>query len=743
MAARLDVQRGDLERLPGGVTAASATARDAVPAPTASVSVAPPARHNYLSTLQAGRNERRLALAVVIFSAICFVAAVPFARTPLPKVPAFISTYESALAINDLLTAVLLFGQFRGRRSWALLVLSCGYLFDALIIVPHALTFPGVFAPTGLLGAGSQSTAWLYVFWHGGFPLFIIAFVALTEREATTKSRIVHARIAAACGVAAVIAVVFGLTVLATVGHDRLPELIANGDFTQLITKGVSPTIWVLSLIALIVLWRKRTSTVLELWLMVVMSAWLFDIALSAVIGSSRFDLGWYGGRIYGLLASSFVLAVLLTEASGLQGRLAEAKAQIEDHARRLEERVRERTAELERSTRALEAEIAEREQTEERLRQSQKMEAIGNLTGGMAHDFNNVLAVVIGSLELLQERKIDEESNKLVNTAIGAALRGADLTRSLLAFARRQPLKPQRIEIKDLIGNTTKLLKRTLGENIEITVDLSSNTWPVVIDPAQLESSLVNLANNARDAMPGGGSLHIATANRRLDEDYASQHPEVTAGDYVMIEVGDSGSGIPRDMLGRIFEPFFTTKEQGKGTGLGLSMVFGFMKQSGGHINVYSEEGVGTTFRLYLPRSAGASAQEEARTGDTPAQGKGETILVVEDNADLRRLAARQLAELGYRVLDVGEAASAITVLEQEDVNLLLTDLILPGGRSGTDLIRIALERRPQLKVVMMSGFPGAILPGGTPELPQQRLLSKPVRKAELARTIRAVLDD
>ena len=276
---------------------------------------------------------------------------------------------------------------------------------------------------------------------------------------------------------------------------------------------------------------------------------------------------------------------------------------------------------------------ITRRKSVEMQLRQAQKMEAVGNLTGGMAHDFNNLLCIIIGNLDLLRERQAgDVEADELTREALEAALRGSDLTRRLLAFARRQPLQPQRIDVDELVAGTSKLLSRILGEDIEITLDQSDQVWPVVADPAQLEASLVNIVNNARDAMPKGGVLTITTRNRALDHDYAALHPGLVPGDYTMIEVSDSGSGIPPQIVNQIFEPFFTTKEQRKGTGLGLSMVFGFMKQSGGHINVYSEVGVGTTLRLYLPR---ASA-DEVRSVATAVRGGRETILAVEDNASL-----------------------------------------------------------------------------------------------------------
>jgi len=386
---------------------------------------------------------------------------------------------------------------------------------------------------------------------------------------------------------------------------------------------------------------------------------------------------------------------------------------------------------------------LTEREVIEAQLRQSQKMEAIGQLTGGMAHDFNNLLGIIIGNLDLLSDRqKIDAESEELAREALDAALRGADLTRRLLAFARRQPLQPQRIDVNELVGRISKLLGRTLVENIKITLDPGDEVWPVVADPAQLEASLVNLVNNARDAMPKGGALTIATSNRHLDEDYAGLNPGLVPGDYTMVEVSDTGTGMPPEVLSQIFEPFFTTKERDRGTGLGLSMVFGFMKQSGGHINVYSEVGVGTTFRLYLPRAVAGADATEAQPVTAPERGGRETVLAVEDNAGLRRVVARQLKELGYRLLEAEDGPAALKILESETVDLLFTDIVMPGGMSGYDLARTALSRWPALKVVVTSGFPEVKHNGNGGPPVNMRLLIKPYRKADLARTLREVLD-
>jgi len=380
----------------------------------------------------------------------------------------------------------------------------------------------------------------------------------------------------------------------------------------------------------------------------------------------------------------------------------------------------------------------------EHQLRQAQKMEAIGNLSGGMAHDFNNLLGVVIGNLDLLRELLPSKsEALELADESLAAALRGAELTRRLLAFARRQPLAPQRIALNDLVANIVKLLQRTLGEQIEIALDLAAFVWPVVVDPAQLEAAIANLATNARDAMPRGGKLTIATANRRLDDDYAALHADVTVGDYALIEVSDIGTGMTPEVMAKIFEPFYTTKAEGKGTGLGLSMVFGFIKQSGGHITVYSEPGAGTTFRLYLPRSLeGAFAEEMEPRADVPRAG-GESVLAVEDNAALRRVVVRQLTDLGYRVVEADGAAAALALMEREKIDLLFSDVVMPGDMDGYALAQRVAERWPRVKIVLTSGFPetnvsetfGAVAP-------TIRLLSKPYRRDELARAIREALD-
>jgi PAS domain S-box-containing protein len=392
----------------------------------------------------------------------------------------------------------------------------------------------------------------------------------------------------------------------------------------------------------------------------------------------------------------------------------------------------------------AVARDITQRKETESLLRQAQKMEAIGQLTGGLAHDFNNLLTVVIGNLDLLQmELKSSPKAEGLAEIALRASLRGAELTRQLLAFARRQSLEVKAFDLNGLVSGTTGLLRRTLGEQIEVEMTLADGLWGAFADPTQVESALANLAINARDAMPDGGRLSIETADKHLDERYAAENAEVSPGDYVMLAVSDTGTGIPPEILGRVFEPFFTTKEQGKGTGLGLSMVYGFAKQSQGHVKIYSEVGHGTTVRLYLPR---AKAEAIPLAEETAIESEGATneatILVVEDNADVRSVAARQLTELGYRVIEAGDAASALEVLRRDQtIDLLFTDVVMPGGMTGADLAREAANLRPALKVLFTSGFAEASIHNGARSAEIRSLLSKPYRKQDLAGRVREVL--
>lgn len=385
-----------------------------------------------------------------------------------------------------------------------------------------------------------------------------------------------------------------------------------------------------------------------------------------------------------------------------------------------------------------------ERDDLQSQLAQSQKLEALGQLTGGVAHDFNNLLTVIMGSVELLLDAPTDaEDIQQQASQIMAAAERAQSLTHRLLAFARKQPLRPTSIDVRRLLSGMDELLRRTLGEDIEIELVLGGGLWPCEADPAQLENAILNLALNARDAMPKGGRLTVEASNARLDHDYVSRHQDVMPGQYVMLTVTDNGCGIEPHLLDKIFTPFFTTKKMGHGSGLGLAMVFGFVKQTGGHIKAYSEPGHGTSIRLYLPKAAKVPGAYEARDSapDVPF-GRGQTVLVVEDEPSVRELTAKHLLQLGYRVLEASNAADALAALErQRPVELLLTDVILAGGTNGAELAREARKRHPELCVLFMSGYTeNAIIHNGRLD-PGVELLEKPFGRATLARRVHAAL--
>ncbi|MBR1172154.1 ATP-binding protein [Bradyrhizobium liaoningense] len=377
----------------------------------------------------------------------------------------------------------------------------------------------------------------------------------------------------------------------------------------------------------------------------------------------------------------------------------------------------------------------------EERLRQSQKMDAIGQLTGGVAHDFNNVLTVITGTIEIIQEGLADKPDLAAIAQLIDdAAARGAEITSQLLTFARRQPLEPREIDINALVAETAKLLKPMLGEQIEIEARLADEAWSAMVDPSQLSSAIVNLAVNARDAMPGGGKLTLETANRELDGTETAG--EGVRGAFVMVAVGDTGHGIPADIRERVFEPFFTTKGVGRGTGLGLSMVYGFARQSGGAVAIESEEGRGTVMRLFLPRAKGEAVARTAPV-QAPATPRGqETILVVEDDPLVQGYVIAQLGGLGYRTLAASDGASALALVDQgARFDLLFTDIIMPGGMNGHELAEAVRLRRPGVRVLYTSGYTDNTIVHEGHLDPGVALLFKPYRKAELSQKIREVL--
>jgi PAS domain S-box-containing protein len=577
---------------------------------------------------------------------------------------------------------------------------------------------------------------------------------------------------------------------------------------------------------------------VLDLWLLVVLSSWLFDVALAAVFSAGRFDLGFYVGRIYGLVAASVILMALLIETGALYARLAKVYEadrrraadtissinarldtlldssplpmfSLDSHGRvatwnSAAERIfgrlaagiigqdfaalpenagndfasvharvmaGERLQDLQmrwlhhdgrpldiahsgapvreagqRATGAVyvSEDVTDKRRLERKLAQAQKMEAVGQLTGGIAHDFNNILTVITGTIEILADGVADRPALADIAKLIDeAATRGAGLTRQLLAFARKQPLQPQETDINALAGEAASLLRPTLGEHVEIESVLEAEAWPALIDRGQLVTAIINLGINARDAMPRGGKLTLETANVMLDEAYAHLNADVRPGPHVMVAVSDTGTGIPAALLDRILEPFFTTKEVGKGTGLGLSMVYGFVKQSGGHIKIYSEEGHGTSIKLYLPRASDLALPTAEVASAAAPEGGHELILVVEDDRMVREHVVVQLNSLGYTTLVAVDAATALALLDDgAKPDLMFTDVIMPGGLNGRLLADQALRRRPGLKVLFTSGYTEtAIVHHGRLD-PGVLLLAKPYRKIDLARMVRKALE-
>jgi PAS domain S-box-containing protein len=393
-----------------------------------------------------------------------------------------------------------------------------------------------------------------------------------------------------------------------------------------------------------------------------------------------------------------------------------------------LEEEVAKRTAELLKS--------------QDALRQSQRMKSIGNLTGGVAHDFNNLLQVISGNLQLLsRDLTGNEKAEKRIQNAMTGVVRGAKLASQLLSFGRRQPLVPRVVSIGRLIRETDELIRRALGEEIEIETLVAGGLWNTLVDPGNVENAILNLAINARDAMEGRGKLTIEAGNAFLDDEYARTHPDVVPGQYVLLAISDTGCGMPPDLIDRVFEPFFTTKPEGKGSGLGLSMVYGFVKQSNGHIKIYSEEALGTTIKLYLPRST-EPEDVPVEAVNMGVKGGSETILVVEDDEGVRETAVGMLTDMGYRVLKARDAQGGLNVIESGvPIDLLFTDVVMPGPVRSTELARKARERLPNIAVLFTSGYTeNAIVHGGRLD-DGVELLPKPYSREALALKIRKVL--
>lgn len=488
---------------------------------------------------------------------------------------------------------------------------------------------------------------------------------------------------------------------------------------------------------------REALTSLIGFGLVALLLTGLLAIWLARFVSRPLEAMGM-AGRIVGHPEEFRKIETPLRDIAEVRDALILGAEQVRDSNALLERRVAERTAELERTNVELIAQAAAREHAESQVRQMQKMEAIGQLTGGIAHDFNNMLSIVISSLEMLQRRlqKGEADFQKYIDAASEGARRAAVLTSRLLAFSRQQPLAPDVLDPNKIVSGMSELLQRTLGETIRIETVLAGGLWKIFADSAQIENAIVNLAVNSRDAMPEGGRLTIETANVFLDEAYARRN-DVKPGQYAMIAMTDTGTGMPQSVIDKAFDPFFTTKQVGLGTGLGLSQVFGFVKQSDGHIKIYSEVGQGTTIKIYLPRHYGKEeTQVEAAAAVPLAASAGqECVLVVEDDEGVRTLAVDALQELGYTVLSASSASEALNRIDAHpEIALLLTDVVMPDT-NGRKLAEEAVRRRPGLKVLYMTGFTrNAVVHNGMLD-PGVNLIGKPFTLDQLASKVRAVL--
>jgi signal transduction histidine kinase len=528
----------------------------------------PAERQVFLSMLPAGDRERRQAVIVFIVSAASFAAALPFARWQLPAVGAFIPIYESALVINDLVTAILLFAQFAILRSRALPLLACGYLFTALIAVAHLMTFPGLFTPGGLLGAGPQSTAWLYMFWHAGFPLIVIAYAWRKDREPLPRSRR-RVRRTMIGAIAAVLAAVVLLAAWATAGQDLLPAIMQGNRYTPAMIVVVG-SVWLASFAALAVLWRRRPHSVLDLWLMVVMSAWIFDVALSAVFNGGRFDLGFYAGRIYGLSAASFVLLVLLLETGALYARLARA---YEIERRERERRLREVQSELVHLSRVNE---------------------LGRMVTALAHEVSQPLDAVSSYLRA-SDQMVQMGDPKVVQASLEKAakqaMRAKEIIQRLRNLVRNSgAIKQQPESLGATIEEVASLaLLGAAGKNVRLEVRVHPRAASALIDKMQIQQVLLSLINNAIEAMADSArrTLVVTTA--------------LSGEDMIEVALADNGRGLADAVRDKLFQPFVTTKPTG--IGIGLSICRSIVEAHGGRIWATDNPAGGAVFRFSVPR--------------------------------------------------------------------------------------------------------------------------------------------
>jgi signal transduction histidine kinase/CheY-like chemotaxis protein len=673
------------------------------------------------------------ALAVSVLVMFATLMLMPIASHKWPNVPAFVPAYQSILIGTYLLASYLIYGYFLQTRIRSLLWLWSGSVYTAAVLAAQFLSLPGAFVAKERLLGGPQTTIWLWFFWHLGAGGMLLGY-AVTEWRGVGRTVADAGRSFARA--AAVMAVALAATLAAvTLLHDFLPIQNIGDDYSLITRTGYGPLIQAILFAALFFLWRaSRFRTPISAWLGVAILALAFDNIIT-MAGGARLSVGWYVGRLNALLSALVMLVLYMQtihrvylKAAVNASELALAKDKLERHQERLESLVTERTRSLEDAQNA--------------LLHAQKMEAMGKLTGGVAHDFNNVLHIISGNLDLI--RMLSGGNEKVVQRCVSArdaVRRGARLSSQLLSFARKQALQPAPTSMALVLGEMDELLKRALGERIRIDLAIAPDSWNVKVDQQQLENVLLNLTLNARDAMQDGGVLSIQVSNTVLPDADAARL-QLGGKEYVCVAFIDSGSGMSMEVRERAFEPFFSTKGVGKGTGLGLSMAYGFVKQSGGHIEIDSEPGRGASVTILLPRTTEAAVEKTAAPASTVAGG-AETILVVDDEIAIQDNVAEILSALGYRMLRAGSADEASIVLRQHHrIDLLFTDVIMPGTMNSPQLATLARELHPGIQVLFTSGYSeNTVIQDG--RLKQGvALLNKPYSDEELARAIRAALN-
>jgi len=631
-------------------------------------------QHAFISTVPAGRGERRLALSVVLASVVVFLGVAPFAKLPLAPLWPFIPIYQSALIVNDAITAVLLLGQFSFLRSRALLVLAAGYLFTAAMASLHMLTFPGLFAPGGLLGAGPQSTAWLFMFWHGGFPLVVVAYAALKGTPRDTPARPGGTRLAIAATSATALLAAGGLTLLATAGKDALPAIMRGNQYTPAMLAVVSTT-WALSLVALVALWRRRPHSVLDVWLMVALCAWLLDIALAAVLNAGRFDLGFYAGRVYGLLAASFVLVVLLLEHARLYGRLAESNGRL-----------------------ALE--VVERRRAETQADEANR--AKSEFLSRMSHELRTPLNGILGFAQLLEmdtptagQRESVEHIRKGGRHLLALINEVLDLAR---IEAGKIAISLEPVQVGEVVRSAVDLVRpQAAARRLTIAHDVADADH-VTADRQRLQQVLLNLLSNAVKYNRDGGAITITSAVREGQG---------------RISVRDTGHGIAPEMLARLYTPFDRLGADGgpvEGSGLGLALTRRLAEAMHGTLHVESVVGHGTTFSVELPRAvaptngaAAAIAEAPPAAAVAPARA---TVLYIEDNPANLRLVERILSRRpALTLMSAIQGSRGLDLARDHRPQVIVLDLHLPDLDGVEVLARLRGDTRTRdIPVVVLS---------------------------------------